>query len=128
MRPDGRGSVVILVAAALALPAAAPPRSQALFGEPQPVRYALELGWAPSERVLTGRETIVVRNAGAGSLPIVWLRLWPNGSVPGSADGCSDPGITLTRVQGARITGRAVVCSAIRSDRRATRIFQPARS
>lgn len=82
-------------------------------GRPVPVAYDLDLAWAPASRVLAGRETVTVRNAGPGALPVVWLRLWANDAIPGQADGCRTRGTTLSRVTGATITRSAVACSAV---------------
>ena len=82
-------------------------------GEPQPVGYRLGLTWSPSSRTLDGTEAITLRNAGPGTLPRVWLRLWPNDSIAGQADGCRYPGLVVRRVLGARVGRYAVACSAV---------------
>ena len=82
-------------------------------GDPVPVRYDLDMSWAPADRVLAGSESIHFRDSGPGTLPTIWLRLWPNDSIPGQADGCTNPGITLRHVIGATVAGYATACSAV---------------
>ena len=81
---------------------------------PQPLSYTVDAAWAPSTRVLTGTETIWLRDRGPGNLPVVWLRLYPNDSIPGEADGCQQPRIRITVTSSARIERYAVACSAVR--------------
>jgi hypothetical protein len=82
-------------------------------GRPQPIRYDLALRWRPSTRTLTGSETIRLRNAGTGALRAIWLRLWPNDSIPGEADGCRDRKLQLSALRGATVSRYAVACSAV---------------
>jgi hypothetical protein len=83
-------------------------------GLPQPVGYTVSARWSPSSRTLTGTESIRLRDGGSGPLPFAWLRLYPNDSDPGQADGCRQPRIKIKVISGARIDRYAVACSAAR--------------
>ena len=83
-------------------------------GQPEPVSYAVVADWAQPDRTLSGSETIRLRNRGPGTLGYVWLRLWPNSSTPGEADGCRNARSAVAPRGGARIVRRAIACSAVR--------------
>lgn len=83
-------------------------------GAPLPVRYGLDVAWVSADRTLVGTESIEFRNAGPGTLSSIWLRLWPNDSIPGQADGCRERRIRIVLLSGARVERYAVACSAVR--------------
>ncbi|MBA2505024.1 MAG: hypothetical protein H0V29_03665 [Thermoleophilaceae bacterium] len=82
-------------------------------GRPQPLSHDVDLHWAPSTRILTGTESIEFRNIGPGALPVIWLRLWPNDSIRGQADGCRRPRLRIRALEGAIVARYAVACSAV---------------
>ncbi len=112
MRPGLVPLAVWVVALVLAAWAAGDPGAH---GRPHPAAYDLALRWNPQSRLLTGTESIWVLNDGPGSLPLVWLRLWPNAPETGSArrTRCEHTRAALTAVEGAVVERRAVGCSAV---------------
>ncbi len=84
-------------------------------GRPHPAAYDLALRWNPLTRILSGTESIRVVNDGPGSLPRVWLRLWPNAPETGAARRatCDHTRAVLTVVAGAVVERRTVGCSAV---------------
>ncbi len=81
--------------------------------EPQPLQYVVDADWSPATRTLSGTETIALHNRGSARLATVWVRLWPNNSIPGEADGCRRPRAWISLLAGASVSRTAVACSAV---------------
>lgn len=99
---SSRAARVRALAAAVAalLPCALAPTAAQAAGNVQTpfsdaLSYDAQLTTDAEARTFAGTETIVVRNAGSGTIGRVWLRTWANGSV-----GCKRPAIKITAIAG----------------------------
>ncbi|MFC7272907.1 M1 family metallopeptidase [Paractinoplanes rhizophilus] len=90
-------------AAAASSPAGAPPVAQ-------PVAYDVQLTSDATGARWDGRERIVLRNPGPGTMDHIWLRLWGNG-----VDGCTSTlDVTVSSFRGGIPGTPEVGCTAVR--------------
>jgi hypothetical protein len=106
-------ALVVPIVAALAIASALAPAASAASLDtvrtPADPAYTVDLSADAAGSTWTGTESVTFTNVAAGSLSVVWIRLWDNGIA-----GCQQPlAIQVSNVTGGTAGGLSVGCTAL---------------